>query len=138
MSKLLNFVYCLSVERENEKVSASNILSILTPEFIPGSFSFAIVFSISDVNPTEKNTIKVIFKNSEEDITLVDSGEIIIPAPETKDGTNLLDEKIGLDLSMDLRNVVFEKEGFYTTQIFFNGELIGEREIRVKGNRNGN
>ena len=135
MSKITNFVYCLSVERENENINANNIISVLTPEFVPGSFSFSLIFSVLDLDISKENSVQIIFKTAEGESTLVDSGEINIPIPEIKNEIDLPSEQVGLNMSMDLRNVVFEKEGLYVTNVYINKTLLLEKEIYVKGKR---
>ena len=61
MAELTNFIYCINAERipskdgKSDSVNAIGVLSSLTPEFVPGTFSFSIIFSVLDVNISESN-----------------------------------------------------------------------------------
>ena len=67
MAELTNFIYCINAERipskdgKSDSVNAIGVLSSLTPEFVPGTFSFSIIFSVLDVNISESNTIRITF-----------------------------------------------------------------------------
>ena len=39
------------------------------------------------------------------------------------------------NMSMDFRNVIFETEGLYNTSVIFNGQLLADNFIYVKGKR---
>lgn len=141
MAKLTNFIYCLNAERTSvndgngESVNAIGVLSALTPEFVPGTFSFSIIFSVLDIDISGNNTIRIVFSKKGEDKALVNSGIINIPPmPDTKE-IDLPSEYKGLNMSMDFRNVIFETEGIYSTEVFFNNQLLAENPIYVKGKR---
>ena len=50
MAKISGFVYCLNAERitapdgKSEMTNAVGIVSTIMPEYVPGAFSFSIVF----------------------------------------------------------------------------------------------
>ena len=140
MAKLSSFIYCISAERtpavggKGEMINAMGVLSAITPEFVPGTFSFSIIFSVIDINTEQNNRIQIIFSNNEGK-EIINSGEIQLPKADVADPVNIPDEYKGINMCMDLRNVVFEKEGVYKTTIIFDGEDIGSNEIFVKGRR---
>lgn len=141
MPKMTSFIYCLDAQRipasegQGESINAIGVLSALSPAFVPGTFSFSIIFSILDVNILKDNSIQIIFKDNNNNI-LVDSGIIVIPPmPDDTVSLGLPKEYKGLNMSMDFRNVVFEAEGLYTTQIYFNGKLLEDNPVYVKGKR---
>lgn len=139
MAKLTNFIYCLNAERvpasdgKGENINAVGIMSALTPEYVPGAFSFSIIFSILDINFSENNMIQIIFSKDGEENCLVDSGIITLQPQLYVDKVGLPNEYKGLNLSMDFRNVIFEAEGLYKTSVCFNNELLTEQPIYVKG-----
>lgn len=139
MARLTNFIYCLNAERiaapdgSGESMNARGVLPVITPEFVPGTFSFSIIFSIQGIDIGNSNTMQILFLK--EDKALVDSGVITIPPMTNLKEDGLPMEYKGLNMSMDLRNVVFEKEGVYTTKIILNKEEIGDNPIYVKGKR---
>ena len=120
MAKLSNFIYCINAERiknENgeESINAFNVLSAMRPEFVPGMFSFSIVFFIQGLDIKKSNKVQVIFTKKDDDCRLVDSGVVEIP-PMPKKST-LPQEYSGLNITMDCRNVSFKSEGIYVTKI---------------------
>ena len=141
MAKLTNFIYCINAERgpasngNGGGINAIGVVSALIPEFIPGTFSFSIIFSVLDVNINDNNTIQITFSKDGEEKNLVDSGVITIPPSQEENEVLLPDEYKGLNMSMDLRNVVFETEGLYKTTICFNGQFLPDNCIYVKGKR---
>lgn len=141
MANLANFIYCLNAERvssndgQGENINAMGVLSTLTPEFIPGTFSFSIIFSVLGIDTSVNNTIQIIFSQKEEEKPLVESGVITIPPFPNDNEIGLPDKYRGLNMSMDFRNVIFETEGLYNTKIIFNDQIFANNEIYVKGKR---
>ncbi len=136
MARIGHFVYCVNAERvganQAEAINAMSVMSVLTPEFIPGLFSFSIVFSLMDVDTENNNLIKIIFKDTDNK-EIVNTGNVVIqPAPKSDD---IPQEYRGFNLSMDFRNVILEFEGVYTTEIYFNDEFISSQPIYAKGKR---
>lgn len=140
MSKLSNFIYCLSAERnispdgKSEMINAVGVLSAITPEFVPGAFSFSIVFSIVDLDTKTNNRIRIVFSDNEGK-AIVDTNEIALPIINSVDSLDIPNEYKGINMSMDLRNIVFEREGLYKTTVCLNGNMLGENVIYVKGKR---
>ena len=52
MAKLASFIYCANTEKvsnpekKDESINAIGVLSALTPEYVPGMFSFSVIFSV--------------------------------------------------------------------------------------------
>ena len=141
MAILSNFIYCINAERTDNgegndgNINAIGIMSAITPEFVPGTFSFSIIFTVLDVDTTKNNTVQVIFKQDSEENSLADTGIVTVPPMPDRNITGLPDEYKGMNMSMDLRNVIFESEGLYTTKVIFNGTELGSKSIYVKGKR---
>ncbi|HIX23773.1 MAG TPA: hypothetical protein IAA09_02300 [Candidatus Lachnoclostridium avicola] len=142
MAELTNFIYCINAERipskdgKSDSVNAIGVLSSLTPEFVPGTFSFSIIFSVLDVNISESNTIRITFFKEGEEDNLVDSDVITIsPLSQDTDEVKLPPKYQGFNMSMDFRNVVFEQEGLYNTKVIFNDHVLAIKPIYVKGKR---
>ena len=79
--------------------------------------------------------IQIIFSKNGEEKNLVNSGVITIPPLPNGDEIGLPNEYKGLNMSMDFRNVIFETEGLYNTSVIFNGQLLADNFIYVKGKR---
>ena len=140
MARLSSFIYCLNAERtptidgKGQIINAMGVLSTITPEFIPGAFSFSIIFSVVDVNLENNNSIQIIFLDND-DNEIINSNVISLPIDNSQEVISIPKKYRGLNMCMDLRNVVFEKEGVYKTKVIFNDEMLGINEIYVKGRR---
>ncbi|HZJ56865.1 MAG TPA: hypothetical protein VFD89_01315 [Clostridia bacterium] len=136
MSYVSTFIYCLNTTKEQseagESINALGVLTALTPDFIPGSFSFSVIFSVMDIDDRDSHEIKLVFSNCAGN-ELVNTGVINIPKIEDKNAIDLPKEVSGLIMSLDLRNVTFLKEGYYCTTVWFDGDKLGEYKIYVKG-----
>lgn len=141
MARLTNFIYCLNVERiqaidgKGESINAIGILSAITPEFVPGTYSFSVVFSVLDIDFSGNNTIQIIFSKEGVQEPLVDSGVIALSPMADENEIGLPKEHRGLNMSMDFRNIVFESEGLYHTTVYFDGVLLEKASVYVKGKR---
>lgn len=140
MAKLTSFVYCINAERvpaldgKGEGINAMGVVSALMPEFVPGTFSFSVIFSILDVDIAKENKIRIIFKDNK-NAHMIDTGDLALPANSDDSVLKLPSEHRGLNLSMDFRNVVFEENGEYCTEIYFNDSLLSSNPIYVQGRR---
>ncbi len=110
-------------------------MTALTPEFLPGTFTFSVIFSVLDIDVSVDNSIRIVFSKDGEEADLVNTGIIMLPPMPEPDEVELPKEYKGVYMSMDFRNVVFETEGLYNTTVFFNSQLIGSSSIYVKGKR---
>lgn len=139
MEKITTFIYCLATnniqEPNMQTVNANGILSVITPEYIPGTFSFSLVFTLLGLEE-KKYELNLRFKNPDGQI-LLDTGGLVIPYDQiSKNDQNKISlppEETGLTLSLDLKNVVFEKNGYYVTEVLCNGRVLGEYKIYAKG-----
>lgn len=133
MPRISNFIYCLNAITSDIETNAIGVLSAITPEYVPGAFSFSILCSIMDLEEGNHN-ISMKFMSPEENV-LVDI-DAIVPY-EKNDAVNLPKEQVGLNISTNLQNVVFEKAGMYKTKVSIDGILYGTYEIYVKGKNEG-
>lgn len=142
MAKLSTFIYCLNTEKivapdgKGESVNAHGILSNITPEFIPGSYSFSIIFTLLGIDVSKSNLIRIQFGSTNGEENLVDTGDISLPPHEVANDYGFPKEYRGLTMSMDIRNVVLKNEGLYNTVVTVNGESFSDNEIYVKGKQN--
>lgn len=130
------FTYCLGTsngEPGNNMIDVSGVLPAITPEYIPGSFSFSIMIGLSGLDTGKQHTMSIVFGKGNEK-PLVNTPEVTIPVQESNQ-TNLPGEAQGFVLSMDLKNVVFEEEGIYSTKVRVDNQELGEYKIYVAGKR---
>ncbi len=139
MARITSFIYCLGAERiqgpDGQAINANGILTNITPEYVPGSFSFSIIFSMLGIEKSH-HALQIKFINPDgQDI--VNSNIIPIPFDQIvqndPNGNLLPDDEKGLIMTMDLRNVIFKKDGEYHTEIFWDGIKLGEYKIYARG-----
>lgn len=127
-----NIIFCMRASnRDNEGLNAYSILSALTPDYIPGLFSFSVVSTVLDVDPKKNHILRVAFVN--EDGSEVIDASMEIKAPEILGDSNLPEKYRGLNLAMDWSNVDFKAPGLHTLTIYIDEEEVGKKEIYVKG-----
>ena len=142
MPEITNLIFCINAEKivsDNGSVvgvNAMNVQTVLTPEFIPGTLSFSIVFFIQDLDYLHSATkIQVRFLDPEKKV-VSDSGELVVPQiKEDPSALNLPQKYKGINLTLELKNMVFETEGEYTTEIMVNGDTLLSKPIYVKARR---
>lgn len=116
------------------QMTITNPLMLINPMFVPGMFSFSIIFGVVGINNQSDHTMQILFHSpSEEGEPLINTGTITLPkgaAPLEK--LNLPPEQNSMMFNLDFRNVVFKTEGLYKSQVYINGDLLGEYPIYVK------
>lgn len=134
MSYIASFVYCDQIQ--NNMTPQGLTRNIVTPLIdlqpinIPGNYTFSIACTFADVNVRDNNAFEVFFQNPKGDT--ISKVNVIIPA---KMLLNQQNEDKGIDslnLDVDLRNVVLNTEGMFSTVIFHNGSKAGEYPINVR------
>ncbi|MFB9859611.1 DUF6941 family protein [Salinicoccus siamensis] len=133
MPKITTFVYAeeISNTRDN-KLNIVNPLNVFRPAFVPGMFSFSVVIGIIGLDVTQgKHTLRIKFYGEDQKETpLIDTG--YVPLEDVPTGPlSLPSELRGMMGSMDFRNVVMKSEGVYITEVFVDGDLLGEFPIHV-------
>lgn len=143
MAYVSTFIYAESSAQEmtpeGPKLHVISPLHVFLPRFIPGTFSFSIVFGILDYDKTISHKIQIKFIDFEGK-KLLDTGQINLPITNTGATVNIDAKDIELPqdmqgsiMNISFQNVVFRKEGTYSTQIIFDDERIGEYSVKVKG-----
>ena len=106
----------------------------LIPEFIPGQFSFFVVFSLLDLTEGQKYNLEINFKH-------VASGEIILENSNihfdyVKDNSKLVNSLInGAVVNLHMNNIVIKQEGAYEMVIKIDGNASSQSIDILKGNR---
>ncbi|MED3854229.1 hypothetical protein P4607_22970 [Priestia megaterium] len=135
MPRISTFMYCESTQfigqpnSNNQKLTIENPLHVFAPPFIPGTFSFGIVFGLLGIDPSEEHALRLVFSYSKGTDPVIDTGSVNIPKQLEN---NVPVETNGFMMNMDFRNVIFREEGSYETQLFLNGEILGTFPIIVK------
>ena len=108
----------------------------MTPAFIPGMFSFSIVFGVLDVDLGKAHLLKCTFNSSiEEERLIVDTGDIPLQILDQGIDKKLPKEMHGFIFAIDFRNATVRNDGNYYTEIFLDGNSLGKFPIIVKGNQ---
>lgn len=135
MPNISTFMYCSETSTSGSDLQISNPLQVINTLFIPSTFSFAIVFGINNMDLSEKKYIlQVKFYGPESsDNILLDTGSINLDKQAEVKTTPLPKEARGMMINLDFRNVVFQNEGTYRTEVYLNEELLGQYPIYVIG-----
>lgn len=132
MPVVKNFLYCLSSDNTPGENNVKGVFVTISPEYIPGLFSFAINFSIIGLSEG-LHTLTLQFKSPSGEIVNEISNQDI---PYVKDsGSNLPNEYLGLTIGVGMQNVELKTSGLYSTDIFLDGELLGSYDIYIKGKK---
>ena len=138
MAKIGYIVYCNNVDLNSGKSSSKKmIIDNPMPEislpYLPTAYSLTLAVGLADISndfqddaehnlkiTCEMSDGKVIFESS--DLTLK------IPKEQTE-------KKIsGMQLSVEMKNIIFDELGMLKTSVSYDGEIIGEHEIPVTKN----
>ena len=130
MAKLKNFIYCLNVNAENGRTDVIGVLNAMTPEYIPGLYSFSINFALLGIDEGE-HLLVVKFKDPDNNVIAGIDNETILYKKDEK--SNLPNEEMGISVAAGLQNVNFKTSGIYTTEVILDGTLMGEYQIFAKG-----
>ena len=133
MPELVSFMICDTINNipgSNDSIVQTLVAPQIAvrPQFVPGNFSFGVALGVSGIDLEMENTVKFIVEDPEGKV-IQDSGISKLPIVPEKD--TLPKKYQGFLLSMDIRNLVIEKEGCFIFKIYINNELIGSKEIPV-------
>lgn len=136
MPRISTFMYAERTEPNQQgQMTITNPLITINPMFVPGMFSFSIIFGIVDINNDSDHTIQITFNSpNDEDTPLINTDVIslqnrVIPLENEVD---LPLEQKNLMFNLDFRNVVLKTEGLYKSKVYIDGTLSGEYPIYVK------
>lgn len=130
MVEIRNFVYCLNVNTMDGRTDIVGVLNVITPEYIPGLFSFSISFSLLNISEGEHYIIVKFKDDNEKVITEINNAKIVY---EKDKSSNLPDEQLGINVAAGLQNVDFKKSGVYSTEVILDGTSLGKYYIFAKG-----
>lgn len=131
MPYISSFIYCDIIRTEmTENGPQPQIikpLQALALYGIPGNFTFAISFTIAGIDVNKENLLRIQLLSPDEK-AVFDTGDFNFRI-------NQIDENekpnTSMQFNFDLRNLVFQMEGIYSTNIFVDNEIIGTYKIEV-------
>lgn len=132
MAFVSSFIYCDNLQQNATdsgiQTTPVNPIQVLLPVSIPGNYSFAIACNISDIDPKKDKSVSILFIDPDGKAVSPElNAKIDFPAEMTSQN-----DDCNLQLTLDLRNVIFMKEGIYSTVVKVGAKKIGEYRIRVK------
>lgn len=129
MARISNFLYCMNAVTNDNEANILGVLTAITPEYIPGTFSFGVFCSILDLN-TGNHSVQMQFISPDEEVLVNIEG--VIPC-NTENPFNLPPEQVGINISTGWQNVILKKSGLYKTVVKVDGVECGTYDIYVKG-----
>jgi len=117
------------IQNQQPSLSIINPRVALTPMFIPGQHSFAVTFGVMEIETG--HTIQYIFKSPSKK-QLIDTGQITVPVLN-EDQLKLPQDMRSAMLGLDFKNVVFEENGTYVSEVLYDGESLSTFPIKVLG-----
>ena len=130
MAEIRNFIYCLNINTEDGRTDIVGVLNAITPEYIPGLFSFSISFALLNIEEGE-HIFNVKFKDPDKKVIAGIDGATV--SYKKDENSNLPDDQMGINVAAGMQNVDFKKSGLYSTEVLLDGIRIGEYSIFVKG-----
>ncbi len=132
MIKIVNFLCCKEIQTRfvNNETLPDNMLigplAEINLPFIPSMYSFSVSFGILSTD-SKLEKFKVRYK-------------FVDPDGKSVFDTNVLDLSIPLQsgaecnsvqCNLDIKNILLEKEGIYSSELYLNDKLGGKYELRV-------
>lgn len=130
MPTIKNFVFCLSSNNIDGANNISGVLCAITPEYIPGLYSFGVNFAVLNLAEGAHN-LDLRFKD--EKGTIVASIDDALVNYEKDCSSNLPDEYIGVNVAANFQNVDMKHSGMYYLDVIFDGTCLDTYDIFVKG-----
>lgn len=131
MVEISNFILCGNARTDsNGVITAQNIINFFSLTFLPTQLSFDVVFTVSKYEPGVHN-IKFIIRNKKSGETLIETKD---PSVNLIENSKKLPELNCINCVLNIRNLVFNEEGLYTCQIYFDDNPLVEKDIYVSKN----
>lgn len=132
MARVHDIIFCMRTLNAGEGVTLNTVLSAITPEYVPGLFSFSIFISLLDISNEGEHTFSIEFiaPNGEK---VVEIENQVLPIEILDGNGNLPNEYKGINIAMDWNNVNFKCDGLYTIKVYYDRSEAGEKKIYVKG-----
>ena len=132
MAIITGFTICESImpipnpnNQLDGKLQIEAPINALNFDFLPTHYSLSLYLSLGDIKSKGKNKLRITFGISAP--FLLDTQDIDIAIPD-----DAPDDFLQVALNMDLKNLKFEQEGTYYTQIYHNGTIVGKFPFYVR------
>lgn len=123
-------IFCdnVAVNISNGQVipSVNTPLNCIFPRHIPGNYSFAVFASVENIPSNDDHIIRLKVYDTERK-KIFDSKNIKINSAQKKNN----EVYAPIQLSVDIRNTVIEREGCFTAKIYLDDIVIGKKELKV-------
>ena len=132
MAYVSSFAYCDSIQTEmtpqGPRPQIVNPLQVLMPVAVPSNYSFCISCNVAGFDDVSvENRVRVCFVAPSGKI-VKDTDEIVFKVPLDQIKQTVPN---AMQFNLQLQNVVLRETGIYTTEVYANGEKIGEYKIQV-------
>ncbi len=131
MKENATVIYCDSIQNQivNGQMipNISNPISNITPYAVPGNYSFSIFVKVENIRCDERHILKIDILDTENKLVM-ESPNIDI----SKDTMMIVNEFYApITVSMDLRNVVIQSLGYFTTKVYLDGKELASQSLNV-------
>lgn len=130
MPIISSFMYCDQFNVRNGQAQINEPLNLINPGYLPGKYSFSVVFGMVGIDTEKNQYVKLRFEDEKGNV-LIETSELEIG--KEKGQAKLPKEYRGVMMSLDFRNIDLKEEGIHKTIITINDDVIGEFPIPVKG-----
>lgn len=131
MAYISSFAYCDSFRTEiapdGKQQQLFIPLQLIRPVSLPSNYSFVIICNIVGLDTAKENYIKIQFITSSGKI-IVQTENVKVQIPEATSGV----QPDIMQFNLDIRNIVIDEYGDFTTKIFLNEEILGEYKIPIR------
>lgn len=132
MANVSDVIFCLRATNiEGQGASATTILTTLTPEYIPGLFTFSVIITLLDIDLSSEHQLMVDFISPvDENVVHVESSLSVM-----NEESNLPQKYKGINVAMDWNNVNLKVSGEYTIKIIVDGDLLKRKKYLCEGEK---
>lgn len=130
MPSIKNFLFCLNSNNSNGANNVNGIMCAMTPEYVPGLFSFGVNFAILDLT---EGTHNISLKFNDPTGACIASIEDASLNYTKDDNSNLPDQYVGVNVAANLQNVDIRRSGLFSMDVLLDQVKLGTYEIFVKG-----
>lgn len=118
MVQLTTFSIFDNMQQERGMVYLCNPMPFITPDVVPGNYSFVVSFGFVDIPIRDKHSLSIaIVSPNGKRSCLIEEQELL--SDQTIQGSHQ-----GMAMNIDVRNFLFEEKGSYQFEIHFDEDKI--------------